>query len=420
VRLLLYENLPLRTSGALGNFAEEFVLAHRYGDLGRFALNRLDDKTFFAADHPMTLGEVFVDNQTTSAWQQKTQTDGNGNTWTVAELAAPAPDGAEISATGTGKRNPRTGALIENPADIIEDFLRLANRSDVWWDQLRAEAAAEGLRLAGSVDEVASIREWIDRVCRSAGAIWTPGMARLYPVPAVSGFVVTLDKMKVSNLVVTANLDNTADVLRLYYDPDKAGGKNQHYIELTANPTRYGGLPTDLTFEWLRTPANAESVGKRVLPWLAGERYDVAFDCGDYTVRPGQWVRITGHPQWPFVGADPVVMVLSAVIKPKSRTISCTGQALVSSPTADVTAHSIGLPATRDASVEVGVKDGIATFVVRDSQGAPVLGARVNVDGGQALKTDANGAVRFPATPGEHKIAIQAPGKRAEIATMLL
>lgn len=420
MRLLLYEDLPLRTSGALGNFADEFVLAHRYGNLGRFSLERLDDSTFFAADHPMTIAEVFVDNQRTTGWQQELRTDGDGHTWTVVVLAAPAPDGAALSATGTGKRNPRTGTLIENPADIIEDFLRLAERTDVWWDQLRAEAAEEGLRLAGSVDEVASIREWIDRVCRSAGAIWAPSMARLYPVATVTGYVVTLDKMRVSNLSISANLDNTADVLRLYYDPDKAGGRNQHYIELTANPKRYSGLPKNLTFDWLRTPQNAERIAKRELPWLAGERYDVAFDCGDPTVRPGQWVRIAGHPQWPFDGADPIVMILTAVIKPKSRTIACTGQALVSAPAAVVTAHSVALPTTRDAGIELEVSNGQATYTIRDNQDRPLAGARVAMDGGPPKTTNAQGRVTFQALPGEHQLAVEAVGFTPFVLTVTL
>lgn len=421
--LLLYEPLPLRTSGALGNFAAEFVLAQRYGDLtsDRFKLERLDDKTFFAADHPMTIAELFVDNQEYKGWEQATRTDGAGHTWTVVVLAAPVPDGAALSATGTGKRNPRTGALIENPADIAEDIMRLAGRDDQWWDQLRAECGAAGLRLAGSLDEVLSIREWLDRVLGSAGAIWAPGMAQLYPVLTVSGFVIELDIQKAKNVVVSATLDNTADVLRLYYDPDKAGGNSQHYIELTANPKRYGGIATDLTFDWLRTPGNAESVGKRFLPWLAGERYNVAFNSSDERIRPGTWVKLTGtngHRQWPFEGEDPYIKILEAVVNRATKEVSGVGQYLRATPAAIVTAHSVALPATRDASLEVAVADGLTRIVAKDPDGRPIAGARVNIDGGPAKTTGADGLAVFPSTPGEHRVAIQAPGMRAQILTI--
>lgn len=426
-RLLLYEPLPLRTTRMLGNFADDAVLAQRYGDLtsGRFELLRLDDSTWFSADHPMTMADVFVDDQKTPGWKQETRTDSEGHTWTVVVLSAPAPNGAKLSATGTGKRNPRTGALIENPADIIEDVLRIAGITGYrWWDQLRAEAAVEGLRLAGSVgnwsvDSPKSIRAVIDDICQSAAAIWAPNMARLYPVTSRSGYVAKLSKMKVSNIVVSAGIDNTADVLRLSYDPDTAGARAQHYIELTANPALYGRIISERSFDWLRTPQNAETVGKRVLPWLAGERYDVAFDCGDDTVRPGQWVQFVDHPEWPFAGEDPEIMVLSAVANQGGKTIACTGQTLRTTPDAIVTAHSVAVPVTRDAALEVAVANGVTTIVARDPSGRLVPGARVNVDGGPAKTTDATGRVTFETKPGSHKVAIELPGKRTQILNIL-
>lgn len=420
MRLLLSEDLPLRTSAMLGNFADVFVLAHRLGDLtsGRFKLERLDDTTFFAADHPMRITSVFVDQQETKGWERRLQSDGNGRTWTVVEFAAPVPLEAECSACGTGAESPRTGALVENPADCAEYVMRLAGRSDLWWDQLRAESAAADLRLAGSIDSVQSIRAWLDTILGSAGAIWCPGMARLYPVSTVSGYVATLDKMKVSNVEVTASLDNTADVLRLQYDPDAAGDKAQHYVELTANPSLFGEVVREESFDWLRTPGNAESVGRRFLEWLGGQRYDVAFDCGDDSIRAGQWVTLAGHPEWPFDGNDPTIMVLDVTVTPGERTVQCKGKALLSVPTATVTAHSVALPTTLAAGVELAVAKGVGTFTFRDSNGQPVLGGRASLDRGPAKRTDARGVVTFTASPGPHLLAWQAPGKMAQTLTV--
>ena len=285
------------------------------------------------------------------------RSDAAGNTWTVVEFAAPVPDEAEVSATGTGKRNPTTGALLENPAEIIEDVLRLAGRAESW-DFLRAECAAAGLRLAGSITESKSIRATIDDIATSAAAIWTPSMARLYPTATVAGYVQELDKMLVANLIVKADLTNTADVVRVFYDPDSASAKAQHFVELSSNPQIYGGVVREFTLDSLRTPGNAEAVCRRLLPWFAGERYDVTFDCGDKSVRPGQWVRLVGHPEWPFSGADPEVMILGADVEQNSKTAQCRGVVVLTAPGIAVTGHSVALPTTRNAGVEVGVKDG--------------------------------------------------------------
>ena len=117
---LLSEDLPLRMSRVLGDFAENKPLPHRYGDLSeaRFPLIKMTASKWFAADHPMTITQVFVDAEETAGWNFETESDGSGQSWTVVNLAAPAPADAEVSACGTGKRHPDSGALIDNPADI--------------------------------------------------------------------------------------------------------------------------------------------------------------------------------------------------------------------------------------------------------------------------------------------------------------
>lgn len=419
MNLLLSEPLPLRTTQMLGDFAEATPLPQRYGDLtsGRFRLIRLDASTFFAADHPMAMDRCFIDKQPTESWASELRSDAAGNTWTVVKFAAPVPPEADVSATGTGKRNPTTGALLENPAEIIEDVLRLAGRSESW-DFLRAECAAAGIRLAGSITETRSIRATIDEIATSAAAIWTPSMARLYPTATIAGYVQELDKMLVSNLVVKADLTNTADVVRVFYDPDSASEKAQHFVELSSNPQIYGGVVRDFTLDWLRSPSNAEAVGRRLLPWFAGARYDVEFDCGDKSVRPGQWVRLVDHPEWPFDGADPEIMILGAEIDQDAKTSRCRGATVLTAPDIEVTGHSVALPTIRDAGVEVGVKDGVATFRITDENDLPIFNARVALDGGASKMTDEQGTVSFTVKPGEHRLAIEAPGKVANVLTV--
>ncbi|MEO8133676.1 MAG: hypothetical protein ABI831_06855 [Betaproteobacteria bacterium] len=420
--ILLYEDLPLRKSGALGDFADEFVLAHRLGDLtsGRFKLERMSDTEWFAADHVMSIAQVFAEAQRFDSWEQRIRTDASGRTYTVVELASPAPPDAQMSATGTGKRHERTGALIENPADIAEYIGSLAGRADRWWDELRGEAAETGLRLAGSLDRALPIGEWYDAVCDSAGAIWCQGMARLYPADP-AGCVEMLHASYVKRLVLRAAIENTGDVLRLYYDPDKASGKSQHYIELEANPRRYDGFAITRSLDWLRSPRNAEAVGLRLLPWLAGKRWEVTFDCEDTSVAPGQWRQLVAHRKWPFPGeGDPVLMILEVKAQPNSKTLQVVAQTLSTSPAVRVTGHSVALPTTRDAGIEQRFNDGKLTYVLRDENDRLIVGASVSLDRGAAKKTNAAGEVVFTSAdfkradpPVEHELAIQAPGMQA-------
>lgn len=419
MHLLLSEPLPLRTTRVLGDFVEDTVLPHRYGDLtaARFALIRLSDERFFVADHPMTVTAVYVDDQETNGWEQRTASDGDGHTWTEVVLTAPAPAEARLSAAGRGKRNPTTGALLENPAEIIEDVMRLAGRTEQWGG-LRAEAAAAGIRLAGGVDDALSIRAWVDRIAESAVAIWSGQIGRLYPVEAVSGPIVRLEKFRAAELTVSASLEDTADILWLGYDEASAAGRMQHFIELTASPQRFGGARYDVDLPLLRTSANAEAAGRRYLSRLAGERYEVTFSTDATDLRPGSWVELVANPEWPIAGSDPIVMVLAVELADDAKSAIVSGETILSYPTIRVTAHSVALPNTRDAGVEVVVKNGVATLRVADAADQPVFNARVAIDGGPAKKTDAAGMVSFTVTPGPHQLAIEAPGKIANVLTV--
>jgi hypothetical protein len=201
MNLFLFEKVPLRTTRVLGDFAEDKVLPHRYGDLtsARFPLIRLSDSRFLVADHPMEVTRVFTDGEETVSWEASLESDDTGHTWTIVTLGAPAPRDTVVTACGKGKLNPTTGALLENPGEILQDIYRLGGRLDDW-GQLRAEASAAGLVMAGSVTDAAQFAKYADDVTISAGAIWTPGMSRIYPTTDVAGPVIDLDKMTASGV----------------------------------------------------------------------------------------------------------------------------------------------------------------------------------------------------------------------------
>lgn len=421
MNLLLSEMLPLRTTRMLGDYAVDAVLALRFGDLthARFPLVQLTPQKWFAADHAMEITAVDIDAEITAGWNYGIESDTAGHSWTVVNLAAAAPPGALVSAGGRGKRNPATGALLENPAEIIEYLSSFAGRSDIF-PALRAECAAAGIRIADSVDQLISIRSSFDRIVESIGAIWTPQMARLYPTSTIAGPVLALTLDDVGDLSVSASLVDTADILRLSYDVADATGKAQHYIELSASPQRYGGVVAEITAPALRTPANAEAIGRAKLERMAGERYDVAFSSSRTDIRPGSWWRLVDHPEWPFEGDDPVLMILSVEVSPDANAAQVTAETILARPIVTVSAHSLALPDTSEGAVEVGFKNGVLTLKILDKDGKPLVGARVALDGSAAKTTDDRGLVTFNTTVGKHTLAIEAAGYAPQILELSL
>lgn len=411
-RLMLWETLPLRTTRALGDYAEDQPLPHVFGDLRNspFKLIRLSSTRYFASDGDIHIDAAFVDRQKVLDWESTLESDADGNAWTEVRFAAPVPDAAVVWATATGKRDPDSDELIENPADVAEWIFRLAGRDDDL-SQLRAECSRLDLRVAGRIFETKAIKDHIDDVLQSVGAIWCPGMARLYPTTS-DGVVLDLDRSEVENVKVSASLVDTADVLRLSFNRSDGRGKPLAYIELTASPKRYNGVTKEVAYNWLRTHANAESVGRPVMQRLAGERYDVEFDSSRLSLRPGMEVRLVDNREWPLDTDDPVITVLSIEPNRKANRVHVTGECMIGDrPNVTITAHSIALPDTTEAGLDVTVRDGIATFTATDEDGKPIAGARVSLDGGEAKTTDAQGKVRFTVTSGGlHEVAFEAPG----------
>lgn len=419
--LLLSEPLPLRTTRMLGDFADDRVLPHRLGDLRntRFHLVKLSDTEWFAADHAMTVTAVQIDDAAVTGWDQVLRSDGVGNTWTIVRLAAPAPFGSSITASGVGRLDARTGRLIENPADVMEYVVRLAGRDEIF-PQLREESAAESITLAGSLDQEKSIRSWLDELAYSCGAIWTPPLARLYPTASVVGPVLDLYLETADTVVVESDIDDTADILRVRYDIDWSTDNAAHYVELSARPLRYGGVSAEVTLKWLRTPANAEKVGRRMLSRMAGDFAAVYLTSSETSARPGQWVRLNGHPQWPFDGDDPTCMLLAVDVAEDQRSAEWSLEHVRATPEIRVSAHSIALPPGADAAVDVIYENGVATFTITDEHRQPVRDAFVALDGSQAKRTNQQGRVSFTASPGPHEIAIEAVGYTPLVLTVVL
>jgi hypothetical protein len=427
--LLLSELLPLRTTRMLGDYSDDVPLQWVLGDMTEapFNLIRLTDTRYFAADHPMDVTKAFAGRQRVYNWLAALESDEEGHTYTVVQFDAAIPQGTEMTACGRGYRDPDTGALVENFGDAAEVVTnRIARRNDDW-SGVRSECSAADLRAAGVIDTRQALKTQIDQLTLSAGIIWWHGGARLYPTAADPSPVLDLDVSEVGDLNVAASLNDTADVLRLAYDYSPASQRALHYIELSATPQRYGGIAKEVVYPFLRTPKNAETVGRAVLQRLAAARYDVTFTSHNIAIRPGTWVRlldadgISPNPEWMISDDPPTVMVLECEIDRDRREVKVTrAEALVDKPEVTVTAHSLALPDDIEPAIDVAFRDGVATFTITDENGKPLPRARVSLDGSAAKTTDAQGKVRFVTNAGQHTLAIDPPGYASFSITVTL
>jgi hypothetical protein len=409
---LLSEPLVLRSTRELGDFEADALMAKRLGRHdARFRLERLSPTEYLVADHPMPLDRVYVAGERTLSWELELRSDDSGNTWQVVKFAAPIALEDEVTATGTGQLNPDTGALIENPADMMAYVMALHGRPDIVFPDLRAEAAAEGLRLKISLDSTKAAKTWLDEIALSAGAIWTPSASRLYPNPETNGAVIELTPYYASGLETpVSTIADACDVLRIAYDRSDATGRAQHAITLRASPQRFGGVVAELTLPHLWLPSNAETVGRRLLSRMAARRVTFWFDCRRSDIRAGQWLRLVDNPEWKLTDTAPLCMVLDADIAANARRSRLFVEVVLSTPTIEVIAHSVGLSDVTEGGVDVSFRDGAATFSFRDEEGRPVRGVRVTIDGSDTRLSGDDGRVSFTPAQGEHDVRIERSG----------
>jgi hypothetical protein len=409
VNLLLYEDLPLRTSAALGDYTEDAILPVVYGDLSQSAvpLVKLSETEYLAADHPATVTAVYVNEQETKGWDFCTQTDITGQSYCKVTLAAPPEKGATITASMRGKRNAITGALIEHPADILQDLLALAGKT---WDLSRLKMELPGVRIAGRLDKAQSVRSWMDEIAKSCGVVWAERFAAAYPY-STGVHVTELNVKNCQISSISASIQDAADRLQIAFDYHAAKGAFAQYMELSAKSSPFGmsGAPmAKLEAPWLRQPADALALGKRLLTRLAGQRAAITLDTGT-VLNVGDWFGIS-HPSLPVSGTLSM-MALSLETSPGKPDRRIGGEIYWGeAPTITLDHHARAIRPKAEGGVDVAFKNGIATFTILGPDGKPLPNALVAMDNGAPKKTNAQGKVSFEANSGAHTIAVEADG----------
>lgn len=420
MNLLLSENLPLRSSRQLGNYLDSKPLGRRYGDLRntRFPMLKLSDTKAFAADHRMRLTDCYVGDLRSTAWEQAFENDNDGNVWTVVNFAAPIPTDKVVSGSGLGVENRKTGALIENPADVFEDYMSLAGRSSNW-GRLRSECAAAGIVIAHSIDSEITIGGALDDVARNIGAIWTPNNASLYPAD-ITGYIAELDRQFAADIKLSESLTDTCDILQIGFDYDYATNRPQKHLTLSANPQRFGGVTEFLELPMIRIARLAEEIGSRLLRRMNGERFRVFFNSSEVSLRPGSSVRLVDPIAWPFDDGDPVVKVLQVNVNYAANSTQVIGEYQRTVPAVTLTAHSYALSVTSEESIQVAFENGVAEIQLLDKDKRPLSNVHVSLDNGLAETTNEQGIVRFETTIGEHKLTIERAGYDPQTITIFL
>lgn len=413
----LSDNVPLRTSTVWGGWREVRVLPWGWGVVTIKPIQYSDDqRVFFLLDHPIEgVDEVKRDDVATRGFEWWNGVDSTGRAVSFLELAEPLAEGERLAVTLRGRMHPKTGRLLQTPAEILHDVLANLAKAPVEWedfDDYRTETSH--MVLGGLLaDNSVSIRAAVDGLMQSAGSAWSaamPGVALIWPpLPDETAPARVVDKLSASNLRPSTAATGIFTVLRVLYDWDFAAERYRRAIQLQAPDAvkDYGVLELEWPAPWLRTARHAEELGKRMLAWLARPRWSVNWEESAEKVETGAWVEMV-HPLSPVQGRH---RLLNAELGLSSASLACA----IEAPVGPVPAiETVKLSTAFDPLIQPGVTVEVGSseiiFTARDDQGAVLPGARITLNGQTTRVADSSGRVSFPMQRGRLVLLIQADG----------
>lgn len=396
----LYDDLALRTSDVLGDFADTFVLEHRYGDLrkSKMRMGKITDTLYFLADHPMlSVDSVQDSGQEIKEWRALTKTDKAGVTSTYVELAGePSRLDAIMTAGGQGKLSSVTGKLIENPADIITDVVKLNGRA-LSFPLFREECARRGIKFAGSLDEIKNLRLYIKSILESVGALWVNNNVVLFPQDITYAKAIN----SYTEPTYKATSEERAGSVKVAYNYNEGSNKYGSFVVVKAVNSPYVKERVEYC-KWLRDNTTAIELANRLAGFYAGEVVSVNCEI-EGSAHSGDAVSLTGaFFSTPF-------LITEATPRPESTSII--GKLILSKWEKLVLVnYTAELPITQKEGIELEFEDGTLTITIYDTDNKPFVGAFVSLDKGSPKKTNSRGRVSFKTTAGGHVLDIAAPG----------
>ncbi|MEW6729039.1 MAG: hypothetical protein AB1332_06815 [Pseudomonadota bacterium] len=412
----LTDPLPLRTSVVWGAFSDVRVLPHVYGRVTLRPVQYDREGTLFLlADHPIAgVDRVTRDDAPTQGYALHHTQDSTGKTVAMLELAEPLAPGERLAVTLRGKRAP-SGALLDRPATVLEDILALAGvnvPADVL-DRLRSEAA--DIEIGGVLDQPGlSTKAALDAIVQSIGGAWSLGArdgVLLDPFSDDAAPVrATIDPHTCTHPQAKADHDDIVTLLRITYDHNHATGQPRRAVQLIAPEAMltFGRIEREWQAPWLKSPRQAEILGRKLLTHLARPRWKISFTyTGKTRLQPGDLVHLA-HPALPVTGA---FRLMSADFDPANLSTACSVLASVGeAPRIELATLSNAHEPVIPPGATVDYANGVATFTIRDDLGNPLPGAEVTLDGHATRLTDGAGRVSFQASRGKHMLLVEAQG----------
>lgn len=414
----LTDTLPLRKSTVWGGFRDVRTLPWGYGYVTVTPIQYSDDqRVFLLLDHPIAgVDLVTRDNVATDAYAWANDLDSTGHACSFIELAQPLAEGEQIAVTVRGRMHPDTGRLLTTPAEIVHDMLAHLAGAAVEWSELddyRTETAE--ISLGGIIDDSeASVRMTLDRIIRSAGGAWSAGMPGLAfswpPTPDEVAPAMRVSPITASDVQAECSHEGMRTVLRVLFDYDNAVGRHRRAIQLQAPAAvkEYGVLELEWDAGWMRSPRDAEALGRRMLAWLARPRWRVSWTSSFADVRPGAWADIS-HPRSPIAGRH---RLIDAELDLSAPGLRCMVEAPVGGePEIELTRLSTAFEPVVPAGVTIEVGKDEVIYTVRGDDGRVLPGAVVTLNGNVTRIAGASGQVSFPVVRGRQHLLIEAPGR---------
>ncbi|MGL4230068.1 MAG: hypothetical protein ACRCWJ_01760 [Casimicrobium sp.] len=420
--MLLSDDVPLRSSTEINEFRDGAWIPWVFGDLSKSpqALVQLSDTLFIYADGAAKVLGVQIDGQETLGFDWRVEPDRTGKTVTFIELAAPLPTGAQITATGYGYVSERNGALIENPADVLEKIFALSRftpnmRMIAGLARLRSECAAEGLVIGGRISSRETLRAKINEIMRSIGGGWCTENFWLHPsdevfTPPPPTMESRLLEGRVASIV--AKSQSAFSRVAIEFDDQSYSAKNRQALTLAVRPSYDDqGVTVRLLAPWLRTERAAIAVAKRYLRRGSGRVFEIVIEESlvDEPLRIGD-VFATKSPRFPEPGLQWLTVIAAPRVGRRSA-LTCEMVLPIANQAFDIVSRTTASGATQLPAFEISSEGNSHTLTVYDQSNKPVKNARVSIDGAPALLSNAQGKVTFTAGRGVHVAYVELPGK---------
>jgi hypothetical protein len=400
--LMLFEDIPLITTDKLGAFFESKPIGHHYGDLSRSKVRciKIDSSTYLVAAHACkSITACFIDGKKTDGFEAQVIVGTDGVARQCVVLTTPAASNSPIVEVSLiGKVNPANGKLLENPDEIIENVASLSGRT-LNFPLFREQCNKRGIRIAGSVYEVKSLRHYVNEIIESVGAKWLGDNAVFYPDDAL-GYAIPIEASSVAHEI---NMGDVAGKLVIYYAWNHAADRHGAYLELTAKGCQYDNKAIFYA-KWIRLARDAEALGRRLLAKRAGEFVKTTI-VAEGIVRAGQVVAVEDSN---FSGE---MLVLSS--EPNEVSSAITGEIILQQHEyMEVTQFSNENSSVRSERIDVllDLEKREALITVFDAQNRPMAGILITYDGAITKQTNKVGSATFSVSSGNHTLVLEGEG----------